>query len=146
MKTNRITAAILICILTSCTNSSEKDNSEQWKQEIIQAEEDFAAMVKSDGIHDAFVAFADDNATLIRGNRLIKGKAAIDSLYKDRGTKNLSWKADFVEVSHSGDLGFTYGEYAFTQTDSLGNEVTDIGIFHTTWKRQTDGSWKYIVD
>jgi ketosteroid isomerase-like protein len=140
MKIQYILFSILFLILSSC------NHTEKWKQEIIQTEEDFEKMLHEKGLHDAFIAFADEEAVLKRGNKLIKGKEAIDSLYKNNDAKNLSWKVDVVEVSESGDLGFTYGAYSIAYVDSIGNPLTDVGIFNTIWKRQEDGSWKYVVD
>ena len=119
---------------------------EAWKQEILETEKNFATMVQKEGLHKAFVAFADDNAVLMRNNTLVIGKAAIDERYKNLNSKNLSWKPDFIDVSASGDLGYTYGKYDFTYKDSLGNDQIDTGIFHSVWKRQDDRTWKFVWD
>ena len=58
----------------------------------------------------------------------------------------LVWKPDYVDVSESGDLAYTYGKYTFTSRDSTGRKVVSKGIFHTVWKRQEDGSWKFVWD
>jgi ketosteroid isomerase-like protein len=59
---------------------------------------------------------------------------------------SLVWKPDYVDVSKSGDLGYTYGTYNYTSLDSLGNEQSSSGVFHTVWKRQEDSSWKFVSD
>jgi len=132
-------------ILTSC-NTNSKDLSEQWKQEIRESEANFAALLNEKGLHDAFVAYAAEDATIMRNNKVISGKKAIDEHYKNVDTKTLTWSPDFVDVSKSGDLGYTYGTFQFTYKDSIGEEHVDTGIFHTVWKRQKDGSWKYVWD
>jgi len=124
----------------------KKDNTKEWKQEIIDTEVRFQKMLEDKGMHDAFVTFADDNAVLIRGTDIIKGKEAIDNFYKNKNSKGLSWKVDFVEVSKSGDLAYTYGKYIFNYKDSIGNPLKDTGVFNSIWKRQTDGTWKYVKD
>ena len=143
---NIILVGILLLTITSCKTKSNADLIEKWKEEILESEENFALMVQNEGIHNAFVAFASEDAVLMRNDKIIKGKKAIDEHYKGVNTKSLTWIADFIEVSNSGDLGYTYGTYHFTYKDSLGNEQTDSGIFHTVWKRQIDGSWKYVWD
>jgi len=132
--------------LVSCDSQKSKDLTEQWKQEIRESEANFAAMLNEKGLHDAFVTYAADDATILRENKVIKGKKAIDEHYKNVNTKTLTWSPDFVEVSKSGDLGYTYGTYHYTYKDSIGEEHVDTGIFHTVWKRQEDGSWKYVWD
>lgn len=130
----------------SCGQQNRQDLMRQWNQEVLRAEEDFAEMVRRDGIHKAFVAFADEDAVLMRNEKLIKGIAAIDSLYKGQDAKGLAWAADAVHVSESGDLAYTYGKYRYSFTDAEGGEQVSEGVFHTVWKRQEDGSWKYVWD
>jgi ketosteroid isomerase-like protein len=133
-------------LLCSCILENKKGDIEKWKQEILETELNFAKMVKEEGLHKAFVAFAANDAVLMRNNNLVIGKNAIDERYKESNSKNLSWKPDFIDVSKSGDLGYTYGKYNFTYIDSIGNEHVDTGVFHSVWKRQADGTWKYVWD
>lgn len=145
MKNSFSYSIIFLLLFYSCATETKKDSIETWKQEIRQAEEDFAKMAKDKGIHDAFINFAADDAVLKRG-KLIIGKQAIDKHLKKSISKSLSWTPDFVDVSASGDLGYTYGKYIYSYTDSIGNSLEDKGIFHTVWKRQSDGKWKFVWD
>lgn len=124
-------------------------DKEKYKQEIIQAERDFAKLVKEQGMQAGFTFFADSNAVMRRADEsLIMGKQAIESHFGKPRYKNvvLEWEADFVDVAASGDLGYTYGHYTFESSDSTGNPIKATGTFHTVWKRQPDGSWKYVWD
>ena len=136
----------IILFIFSCETNNSKDLTEQWKQEIRESEANFAAMLNAKGLHDAFVAYAAEDATIMRENKVITGKMAIDEHYKNVDTKTLTWSPDFIDVSKSGDLGYTYGTYHYTYKDSIGEEHVNTGIFHTVWKRQEDGSWKYVWD
>jgi ketosteroid isomerase-like protein len=122
---------------------------EDWKNEILLTELNFAQMVAEEGIPKAFLYYADENAVLMRNNQLIIGKGAIKNLYvsieKDPNI-SLTWKADFVDVSSSGDLGYTYGEYTYSFKDENGNTQSEKGIFHTVWKRQENGDWRFVWD
>ena len=137
----------LICLLllASCEDEPEKNSIEKWKEEIREAEQDFAKLAAEKGIHDAFLFYAAEDAVLKRRS-LIIGKEAIDKHLEKSTSKNLSWSPDFIDVSASGDLGYTYGKYVYKYTDSIGNPLEDTGIFHTVWKRQSDGSWKFVWD
>ena len=136
---------LILLVFNSCNTETDKDSVEKWKQEIREAEQDFAKMAAAKGIHDAFLNYAAEDAVLKR-KELIIGKKAIDKHLEKSISKNLSWSLDFVDVSSSGDLGYTYGKYVYKYTDSIGNPLEDKGIFHTVWKRQTDGSWKFVWD
>jgi ketosteroid isomerase-like protein len=58
----------------------------------------------------------------------------------------VTWKPDFVDVSKDGEMAYTYGKFTWTFIDSLGNKNNFKGLFHTVWKKQKDGSWKYVWD
>ena len=119
---------------------------ELWKQEIVDTEKAFAAWRK-EGIPEAFLAFAAEDAVLMRNNTLVIGKEALKKSYLGSPENvSLSWKPDFVDVGASGDLGYTYGKFIYTLTDSLGKDNVMEGVFHTVWKRQADGSWKFVWD
>jgi ketosteroid isomerase-like protein len=134
---------ILPIILFSC--NAAKDTNEKSKTEIIQAEKDFAKHAKEKGMADAFYTYADDSAVIRRGPGIIKGKEAIKAFYEKQPSQGeLQWSPDFADVS--GDLGYTYGKFTFSSKDSTGkvNEVN--GYFHTVWKKQKNGTWKFVWD
>jgi len=139
---------LIIIVLSGCAGETAEDLKTRAKQEILQTEKAFQQMAREKGLREAFVFYADENAAIIRGERIIKGKKAIQSWYDKRsGTKmELNWTPDFVDVSGSCDLGYTYGRYVFVVTDSAGARKEGKGIFHTVWKKQPDGTWKYVWD
>jgi len=135
-------------LFVSCQNIPKKENKEISKAEIAKTEQAFAMMTKEKGIAEAFGYFADSLAVIQRGNLLIAGKDSIRTFYQSRikpGTA-LEWTPDFVDVSATGDLGYSYGRYTITATDSTGQVVKSSGIFHTVWKKQPDGSWRFVWD
>ncbi|WP_420385415.1 YybH family protein [Roseivirga sp.] len=140
---------ILFLAVLSCQKNNVT-NIEKWKQEIVDTEKAFSDMAIADGIPAAFLAYSADNGVMMRNNQLIKGYGAMETYFQAANSNpnqfSLSWKPDFVDVANSGDLGYTYGEYTLTVTDSTGNAQESKGIFHTVWKRQADGSWKFVWD
>ncbi|HNP33278.1 MAG TPA: nuclear transport factor 2 family protein [Flavobacterium sp.] len=135
--------------IISCSKKAEPANPETLKQEVFKAEDDFKNLAQTKGIQEAFYAFADENAVIKRDNdSLIQGKEAIKLFFSDAKykTAKVTWKPDFVDVSADGTLAYTYGKYVWTATDSLGNKKDFKGRFHTVWKKQKDGSWKYVWD
>nr|WP_262917559.1 nuclear transport factor 2 family protein [Aestuariivivens sediminicola] len=103
-------------------------------------------MAQKEGMRTAFLNFAADEAVLLRNDSLIKGRPGIAYYMKNANSKGLHWEPEFADVSASGDLGYTYGEYTYSYTDSTGTVQTARGIFHTVWKRQADNSWKFVWD
>lgn len=145
----KATLLILSCLIISCTKKNEVINQGTLKSEVFKAEDDFKKLSQIKGIAEAFYTFADSSAVIKRENdTLIKGKENIKNYYSNPKFKKASvtWKPDFVEVSNDGSLAYTYGKYIWTVTDSLENKKEYKGIFHTVWKKQKDGSWKYVWD
>lgn len=145
IKTMIITIPIIL-VFISCVKTSDNKLIDKWKKEIMEAEKNFAEMLKDEGIHKAFVSYAAENAVLMRNNELIMGKNNIDEFYNNQTTTELTWTPDYIDVANSGDLAYTYGKYLFKYTDSDGNLLESSGVFHTVWKRQSDGKWKYVWD
>ena len=135
-------AFLSLIVLCSCATKKSIEDS---KNEVIAAEKAFALMAKEQGIAAAFYAFAADDAVIKRGPNVIKGKEAIKEFYvKQPPSGQLEWSPDFADVS--GDLGYTYGKFTFSAKDSTGAVNQATGIFHTVWKKQKDGTWKFVWD
>ncbi len=141
-------SAFVIFVLCGCGPEKPKPNIEQWKSEIVQVEKDFNAMAQSEGLANAFHHYAASDGVIRRKNKVVQGKSAIKDWYLQdmRPNETLQWTPTFVEVSNSGDLAYTYGDYIFKSVDSTGVIKENTGIFHTVWKRQTNGEWKFVWD
>jgi ketosteroid isomerase-like protein len=138
----------VILVAAGCSGGLSEGQKTRAKNEILATEKAFQQMVREKGAGEAFIFYADENACIVRGERLIKGREEISAWYGKRQSSGMQlfWTPDFVDVSASGDIGYTYGTYTFTITDSTGSAKTGKGIFHTVWKRQEDGSWRYVWD
>jgi len=130
------------------------NHSMQWlkfqadRSELIKMEKEFSDYVQEQGIPAGFGKYAAEDAVINRNGNLIKGREAINKFYQTTRSKNdkLVWAADFADVSAAGDMGYTYGNYTYTAVDSAGNAKEYKGVFHTVWKRQKDGSWRFVYD
>ena len=78
-----------------------------------------------------------------------EGKADISSVFSGLFALpnfKISWTVKQAEVAQSGDLGFTRGTYEDSYTDASGKAMPDNGKYVTIWKRQADGTWKFVLD
>jgi len=140
---------ILFFVLNSCTPKSETKNAAYVKLQIVKTEKDFEKLVAEKGLAEGFYQFADSNAVIKREHdTLIIGKENIKNYYSNPKylNKTVTWSPDDITVSVAGDMASSYGKYVWISKDDSGKEVTSKGIFHTVWKKQKDGSWKYIWD
>jgi ketosteroid isomerase-like protein len=136
-------------VLFSCNSKTEIQSQDALKKEVFKAENDFKNLSQTKGIAEAFYTFADDNAVIKRENdTIIRGKENIKKYYSDPKFEKafVTWKPDFVEVSKDGEMAYTYGKFRWTFKDSVGNKKDYKGLFHTVWKKQKDGTWKYVWD
>lgn len=139
---------MLLSLFNSCAENKTMD-SNAVKKEIAEAEKAFETMAKEKGIAEAFAYYADSNAVIKRGNdTLITGKEGIRKFYSDDfyKTASVTWSPDFIDVSEKGDMAYTYGKYLWKSQDSTGKPIEFSGVFHTVWKKQKDGSWRYVWD
>lgn len=137
---------IVLFTFTFANTACEK--SDDARAQVAQAEADFNDYAAKYGVKEAFLTFAADSAVISRGGKIYKGKAGI-SQYFDAQTYlsvKLIWSPDVVEISSSGDLAYTYGPYLFEAINADSTLINSGGIFHTVWKKQADGSWKFVFD
>ena len=106
-------------------------------------------MTAEKGISEAFRYFAADNAVIKReDDTLIVGKENIKAYYSswDKRKTTVKWTPDFIDVANDGTLAYTYGKYNWKIRDEAGIATEFKGVFHTVWKKQADGNWKYVWD
>ncbi len=143
----------LILALFSMLFACQTDQSakiEKWKQEIYETELAFSRLSEKEGVEKAFLTYAAEDVVVKRQNRLVIGRdslaAYLANFNANEGNEVLTWEPDFVDVASSGDMGYTYGKYIYRVTDSLGTVTENRGVFHTVWRKQPDGQWKFVWD
>jgi ketosteroid isomerase-like protein len=115
-----------------------------------QMEADFMKAAAEKGSVGYMSYYAADAVELPNGTDAIKGKDSIAKTmgFLDQSGNKLEWTPEFADMSSSGDLGYTYGTYAFTSKDKDkdGKPITDRGKYTSIWKKQKDGTWKVVLD
>ena len=137
METKMLLYLPLILLFCSCNVEIEKDSVQKWKDEILETEKNFAKMAGEEGLSKAFMTYAAEDAVLMRNDKLVIGKKNLALQFENQASKpkdeNLNWKPDFVDVSASGDLAYTYGHFTYSYTDSTGTKIENSGVFHSTY-------------
>ncbi|HWF89890.1 MAG TPA: nuclear transport factor 2 family protein [Pyrinomonadaceae bacterium] len=114
--------------------------------DMVKTEQSFSAMAEDKSIREAFMAFIADDGLLFRPGA-VNGKQWMIEHPVPASDKNplLAWQPAFAGMSLSGDLGFTTGPWEF-KADRTDPTPSGYGDFVTVWKKQADGSWKFVVD
>jgi ketosteroid isomerase-like protein len=142
MKRNILLLFILGLILGSCTHRNI--NLEVQKQMILQTDKDFSQMSIEKGMKTAFQYYAADEVILMReGNDPLFGKNELIQQFGKipDGKVLLSWVP--VKADVSGELGYTFGKW---ESRVAGSDSVEYGTYVTVWKKQEDGTWKYVLD
>ena len=122
-----------------------KDPSSGAGGPFVKADLAFSRMAGAKGAPSAFSAFAAPNATTLPGTgEIVIGPSAIYArmLESPAAKAKWEWYPVYSESSPSGDLGFTIGEavIAIPGADAFKSK------YLTVWRKQPDGSIRFIVD
>jgi ketosteroid isomerase-like protein len=139
----RITPAVLLFF--AALSFAAKQKAAAGPELLMRLEAEFAADVARHG-HDAFLTHvAEDGVEVVDGG----GFDNLDAMRKQpqwpEGT-TLTWTPLKADMSASGDLGYTYGNYVYTTKNKEGKLVANYGKYTSIWKKQKDGQWKVVVD
>ena len=140
-------ATIIISSLVSCDLFTKKKNTTgpDDKQQMMDADRAFSKLSEEKGMKAAFIEYIDSNGALLRPNEWpIVGADAIDYLIQQNdSTYTLKWQPKKGFVAASGDLGYTYGLYEY---QSKIKDTVIYGTYVSIWKKQANGSWKFVLD
>jgi ketosteroid isomerase-like protein len=137
------TAAAAALVLGACSRGPDLQAA---RTAILDADVAFAQATASRGV-DAWVEYFADSGVQVSPGRNYVGKAAIrEHMAPDFAdtTRLLSWRPTSVEVSSSGDLGYTIGRWEYGPR--AGGPALLKGTYVTIWRKQAAGSWKVVLD
>jgi ketosteroid isomerase-like protein len=109
--------------------------------ELLRADSAFAALSVGQGVKTAFLAYAADDAISFGGGAQIsEGREAIGAGFDGFPSGAvLDWWPVAAAIAESGDLGCTVGEAKIASLNHYSKYLT-------IWRRQRDGSWKFVAD
>jgi ketosteroid isomerase-like protein len=107
---------------------------------VVAAERAFAADGLALGFKASFLKHSAGDAIVIQGEPVNahENLAKVPDPVPGAKLPRLVWWPLWAGIARSGDLGFTTGP--FTLDDK------PIGHYFTVWKKQPDGSWKWVFD
>jgi ketosteroid isomerase-like protein len=145
MKTQSRWFSLLLLLPLAASAAAEPA---QLKAELVKMEKDFCTMASEQGVPAAFAHFAAPDAAFFDVDpREHRGQEAVRLRLADfPPNAKLTWAPLQVDVAASGDLGYTWGRYEFRSPGADGQERVGSGFYLTIWKRQPDGSWKFVID
>jgi ketosteroid isomerase-like protein len=111
---------------------------------VVGAEHAFAQHSIDQGMKPAFLAYAAPEGVIVNRQGPVN---AIESWSKREPapTGLLTWWPTYADVSRAGDMGWTTGPFEFREKATQ-EKPDGTGHFFTVWRKQPDGSWKWVLD
>jgi len=140
----------VLALLSSCNNNTQnKTDLASSADDIKKTDLAFSKMSLDSGIGKAFIRFADSGVIILRYEKFpVYGKEELVKAYSvsTPSTTVLTWEPVKAEIARSNDLGYTIGNWEMKTKTVLGADTVLYGNYLTVWKKQADGSWKYVSD
>lgn len=135
----------LSVIFVSCVQTS--DDVESQKTAILSTDRAFSAMSAEKGMQAAFIAFAAEEVIKPQeGRQPLVGRESLIKSFETAPSRDfvLTWEP--LKADAAGGIGYTFGNWTRKSTTGSGSDTTVYGNYISIWKRQDDGSWKYVFD
>lgn len=116
--------------------------------QLMEADRAFYRATSEKGL-DGWVSFLHPRAVIFPAGRpAIAGIDSIKSYYEltKFDPSQLKWEPLTAELSASGDLGFSHGNWEKPGKDREGKETVYRGKYLTVWRRDDAGKWKVVAD
>jgi ketosteroid isomerase-like protein len=132
---------LAVLVMAGCCRDSQNDASV-----LIATDKSFSRMSVEKGLNAAFICYAADSVVKMREGKFpVLGKTEMAALYMARPDSGmiLKWTPVKADIGQSDDLGYTFGEWElYIKT----TDTTMYGNYISIWKKQADGTWKYVLD
>ena len=142
MRSRFVTFLICLWIFLSCR--SEDDQAAE-RENLLQADKQFAALSAKAGAAEAFLEYLDSAAVQISGSSgPVHGRNNIFNRMKPSDTTyTLLWEPQFADVSRCADMGWTWGTYVMTV---MADSSQVHGHYLNVWTKKSDGTWRVVAD
>ncbi len=128
---------LLLLTLSLACSAVAADRAEE-----VRATEIAFAKAFADRDAAKFFAYLAEDAQFLGSKQIMHGKkevAAVWSEYFKTAAAPFRWQPEHIVTNAAGDLGYSTGPVF----DESGAQV---GTYHSTWTRRSDGSWQILFD
>lgn len=113
---------------------------------LVAAERAFAKLSVDRGVRASFITyFADDGIGFAPHPYNVKEVLSNSPAPATRSPIVLNWAPVYGDIAEAGDLGWNTGPTVFEDT-SPEKKPARHGMFFSVWKKQSDGSWRVVLD
>lgn len=135
-------AAIVLALAAACSakvDTAAGPPADAVLASALQADKDFAAAAKKDGLKAAFLAWFEPEGEFIDSGGRVSGAAKIaEGFAQAPPSFMIEWTPDGAKASAAGDFAFTTGRYVI----KVGDQVGEQGRYVSLWRKDAAGAWK----
>lgn len=137
---------LLALLLLASVASGQKEESSSGLASLVEAERSFARTSVEKGVRESFYQFfAEDGINFQPHPTNTREAIRKEPAPPQPPPVTLNWEPAYADISRAGDLGYTTGPYWVTDKGPQ-KRPTRHGYYFSIWKKQSDGSWKVVVD
>jgi ketosteroid isomerase-like protein len=137
--------SFLVICFDSGSNVAQKKTQVNDLKAMVETERAFSRTSEEKGTREAFDAFIADDGILFRPTPVFGKKWMQEHPLPASPTRSvLSWQPISADVSSAGDLGYTTGPWLLRK--DFDGKPKAFGNFMTVWKKQANGSWRFVLD
>jgi ketosteroid isomerase-like protein len=137
----------LFALFAGC--QTDKEKMDKLRVELIGVDKQWSELSQKKGYYHTRIDFSEDSAIEFEEGKMpVMGRKAFEADIASHPDSNfcLGWTPLKAEISSSGDLGYTFGGFAYMTKTKFGKDTTFYGNYVTIWRKQPDGKWKFLVD
>lgn len=135
---------ILIITMSSVEIFPQKITKDM--RDMAETERAFSATAVKEGFRDSFIKFfADDGIGFLPAPEIVKAALLKTPPSNQPRTIIFKWQPYFCDIALGGDMGYTTGPLIFEDVSETKRPPRH-GMYFSVWQKQSDGSWKVVVD
>jgi ketosteroid isomerase-like protein len=117
--------------------------------ELLAVDKQWSELSQTKGFYHSRMDFAEDSSIEIEEYKMpVIGRKGFEDDIAAHPDSNfcLGWTPLRAEIASSGDLGYTFGGFAYRTKTKRGIDTVYYGNYITVWHKQPDGKWKFLID
>ena len=139
----RVLIPLVLLLLAACASAPPAPSASAIRTELLRVDAEFSNMSEAKGAAAAFAAYVAPDGIVLAEYPGRRGADAVAAQFSAAPPgSRLTWKPAVADAAASGDLGYTVGTYELRSPGGL----IRTGKYMTIWKKQPDGSWKFVAD
>lgn len=142
------TIFLLTCLLgfnliIFCQKTDSRQND---MMQLIEVEREFSKTAEVLGVSESFIKFFAPDGLNFQPQPIVISEAAKDNSAPPQPSKIIfTWEPIYADIAQSGELGYTTGPYEIRE-NTAEKKLLRTGFYFSVWKKQTDNSWKVLLD